>query len=187
MTREEELELLIREQRKDDKSTQAPERHPGVHHFHTIRLDEALEDDGGGLPETLHDFIVGVEYDFDSLIEAGDYELQGEIVKGGIFSHAHRGAHGSRRPIKHGTRDGYTNRGCRCALCRRAFADAHREYTHRTGRRKPMEVELARRAESKANKPHGTETKYGYGCRCDECRAAATRARKARLQKAAAA
>lgn len=88
---------------------------------------------------------------------------------------------------RHGTYNGYNNFRCRCEPCRNAakewrisygMNDYYREWTHRTGRAKPRAEHLA-----EIEPPHGTESRYSnkkWRCRCDECRAAATAAKRAR-------
>lgn len=85
---------------------------------------------------------------------------------------------------RHGTYNGYQNHGCRCDPCREAAAlyrldrdmtGYGREWRHRTGRNKPMEVHLAEVAAK-----HGTESRYSRGCRCSDCKQAATTARRVR-------
>lgn len=83
--------------------------------------------------------------------------------------------------VKHGTRGAYTNHGCRCALCTAAMREAHREYLHRTGRRRPMDVWEADRPKA----PHGgVEMYYRRGCRCDVC-VEGTRVRRAEARRKA--
>lgn len=79
----------------------------------------------------------------------------------------------SKAPIRHGTVDGYTNRGCRCGECCRVHTDYNR--AARAARiSKPLPDHV----------PHGSTSTYSnWACRCDECRAAnaaASRARQAR-------
>lgn len=75
---------------------------------------------------------------------------------------------------------GYGN-GCRCDVCRAAFRDHMREWSHKTGRHRPWAIVVAeRRAEAEARDNHGTETRYHLGCRCDECRRASADARRRR-------
>ena len=181
MTRDEELALLIEEQRKDDTSIASPEPHKGLSF---ISLDsESSGEHNGGLPAIREDYLAGEVYDFDAMIESGDYEAPGEIV-GFIDVRPSRGY--VMRIIKHGTWDGYSNRGCRCDRCKAAATAKQLEYMHRTGRSKPMAQHLAEIHARAEAKPHGTETKYSYGCRCEECRDAAKAARKARRLRAAA-
>ncbi len=71
------------------------------------------------------------------------------------------------RQIRHGTKDGYGNRGCRCDLCKRANTEAHREWAHRTGHSRPWEDEMRRRADLRR---HGTPARYNKGCRCPICK-----------------
>lgn len=109
MTREEELALLIEEQRKDDTTRIWPE------HFVALSLDAAVSMDDGDV-FTLGSF-VGVDED-------------GEIVsylrpRGPFF-----------RPMNeneswHGTMGGYTNYRCRCPRCRQANTDHCRAYRRR--------------------------------------------------------
>lgn len=179
MTRAEELELLIAEQRKDDTSVASPEPHKGLS---LISLDSEsnTQEHSGGLPSIREDYLVGEVYDFDAMIESGDYEAPGEVV-GFIDVRPSRGY--VMRQIRHGTTDGYGNRGCRCALCKRAFADYMLAYTHRTGRRKPMQQHLAEIRERAEARPHGTTSKYHGGCRCDKCRAASAAAKRSYRQR----
>jgi hypothetical protein len=89
-----------------------------------------------------------------------------------------------RVPVQHGTLNAYSNRNCRCDECRKVWAVHCREQNHRAGRHQPMHVYLAAlRARAEANPPpHGTETRYKNGCRCEDCRGIATRARRRRRQ-----
>lgn len=107
MTREQELELLIKEQQKDD-ATLVVYPEPG-HPKGTsvIPLDKMTGEKG---KEPLADRICGVEYDLE------DGDDVGHIVT--FFGGAQRGH--SLRQIEHGTANGYGNQGCRCARCRRA-------------------------------------------------------------------
>lgn len=58
----------------------------------------------------------------------------------------------------HGTTGGYSNHGCRCPQCRKAWA----AYCRKRKRERTPE-----------NAPHGTTNGYhNYRCRCDRCRAA---------------
>lgn len=61
--------------------------------------------------------------------------------------------------MKHGTRYGYFNKGCRCMDCTKKF------------------MQIRRRGLPAADDPrHGTANGYGnYGCRCQPCRDANTR------------
>lgn len=65
--------------------------------------------------------------------------------------------------LRHGTRNGYINVGCRCGPCTLANSQAIFEWRRRTGRTKPR---LAR------GRTHGIRSTYTKGCRCDECRRA---------------
>jgi len=82
---------------------------------------------------------------------------------------------------RHGTVNGYVNLGCRCDRCRGAQRDYCRDYTHRTGRRRPREQWLSeRRTQAESRDNHGSETRYSRGCRCEPCRRAAADARARR-------
>jgi hypothetical protein len=72
--------------------------------------------------------------------------------------------------IPHGTAGGYTNHGCKCAECKRAFAQASaRSAQKRRERGLPP-----------GDERHGTLNGYGnWGCRCDECTAAKAADKKA--------
>lgn len=61
-------------------------------------------------------------------------------------------------PAKHGTIGMYSNHRCRCELCRKANAESHLAYMHRTGRSKPH-----------VPPEHGTRAKFCSGCRCYSC------------------
>lgn len=68
--------------------------------------------------------------------------------------------------VRHG-RGGYTNHGCRCALCRQK----NREYVL-----KAREKWVAGTAPPHV---HGTANGYrNYSCRCDECRHAVSKSRR---------
>lgn len=59
----------------------------------------------------------------------------------------------------HGTINGYSNRLCRCADCREAWAGYVRDAKER------------RAVAGVPERVHGTENGYGnYKCRCDDCR-----------------
>lgn len=74
--------------------------------------------------------------------------------------------------IPHGTKNGYTHHGCRCAECRAANTQAVEKWRAR------------RQGDFIADEDHGTRKGYrDYGCRCDSCRAANTE--YARLRRAA--
>lgn len=83
---------------------------------------------------------------------------------------------------RHGTRNGYTNLGCRCEACRAAATAAHTEWRHRTGYSEPREVVNDRRAlNAFLTDSCGTETGYSKkGCRCAACRDASAAARATR-------
>jgi hypothetical protein len=92
----------------------------------------------------------------------------------------------ARRPLplapddpRHGTLNGYANLGCRCDQCRAANTDYCRAYQHRAGRHKPYAEWLA--SVEGCHVPHGTETRYTQGgCRCEDCKRAASTARNRR-------
>ncbi len=86
---------------------------------------------------------------------------------------------------RHGTTNGYTNLRCRCDACRKAWADYFREKNHRTGRTRPIaEHHAAIRAAAEGRDNHGTERRYKFGCRCDECMRGAAKARERRRRHA---
>lgn len=78
---------------------------------------------------------------------------------------------------RHGTPNGYSNLGCRCAACKEANRLNHAEYmarVRRTGQLVKVDDAL-----------HGTSYRYDVGCRCDACRKAhnaKSRAIKQRLR-----
>lgn len=74
---------------------------------------------------------------------------------------------------RHGTENGYGNLGCRCEACTVAHRVYTREWTHRSGRRIPRELRKVMHRDKRAAEPCGTNSKYVWGCRCDECRKAA--------------
>lgn len=70
--------------------------------------------------------------------------------------------------VRHGTTNGYKNLRCRCAECRRAWANC-------------VAKQRVERMRSNIPVPHGTTNGYGnYGCRCASCTAANTDAQRAR-------
>lgn len=75
---------------------------------------------------------------------------------------------------KHGTINRYSNHGCRCKRCSKAWGDYYRQ-----------------RREAYRNGPipervHGTWTGYSnYKCRCELCRAVPAAARKRKKREAA--
>ena len=67
---------------------------------------------------------------------------------------------------RHGTVNGYINRGCRCEECRDAWREYHRPYGESYRRRKGMQPK-------KYGRTHGIRATYVHEkCRCDECREA---------------
>jgi hypothetical protein len=80
---------------------------------------------------------------------------------------------------RHGTTNAYSNHGCRCARCRAAATEQHREWMHRTGRTTPMEV-WAQEREKRYPVLHGMESGYNRGCRCEKCKRASAEARRLR-------
>ena len=88
-----------------------------------------------------------------------------------------RGVPGSLPP--HGVPGRYSNHGCRCKRCTKAWADYHRDYTHRAGIAVPRDQWLN---EMQARPwEHGTEHCYTHHrCRCTPCTDAANAARAAR-------
>jgi hypothetical protein len=79
---------------------------------------------------------------------------------------------------RHGTANGYNNRGCRCNACRRAWNAWMTDYNHRSGRARPRAEYLAEVVKRDEDVPHGTFARYRRGCRCDECRAHDTAAKR---------
>jgi hypothetical protein len=75
----------------------------------------------------------------------------------------------------HGRYTTYNNRGCRCARCTEAWRIYCLDYRHRTGRNLPFAT--YKRMYGGTRAAHGSETRYGAGCRCDLCRRAANAAR----------
>lgn len=89
---------------------------------------------------------------------------------------------------RHGTSNGYQNYSCRCADCCAAHTKAHKEYMWRSGRSRPLyQVIARRRLLALVYVQHGTELTYKHGCRCDQCTAGATAARRMRRRRGAAA
>lgn len=86
---------------------------------------------------------------------------------------------GVKGTITHGA-SGYSNQGCKCEVCTAGNRDYHRSYMARTGRVLPRAAYL--RIVRAFPPPHGTESRYArpHYCRCDDCRAAATEARRNR-------
>lgn len=97
-------------------------------------------------------------------------------------------------PIEHGTVNGYNNRGCRCDDCRAAWIpyvrEQHAGTCERCGGRTTSKYEntycQSCFAATRKRAEHGTESRYARGCRCDECRSAATSARRQRRERIAA-
>jgi hypothetical protein len=75
---------------------------------------------------------------------------------------------------RHGTANGYCNLKCRCDACRNAWREWMSDYNHRTGRHRPQTIYLAEVTKRPEDVPHGTNSRYRRGCRCDECRARQT-------------
>ena len=106
MTREEELQRLIEEQRKDDTYEVRPERHV------SFSLDATLP----GSTELTFADVVGIDVDGQVRIFAP--RPMGHVLVGS--------------KIPHGTSGGYTNWKCRCASCRKAHtAEWMRRYHER--------------------------------------------------------
>lgn len=91
---------------------------------------------------------------------------------------------------RHGTLNGYSNLRCRCEDCKRANNVNHTDYLNRhpEQRVKNTARSKARYARLRAAQPpkppreprHGTLAEYSYyRCRCEDCRTAATAARRA--------
>lgn len=94
---------------------------------------------------------------------------------------------------QHGTMNEYNNYGCRCDLCRAAGVQWQREYRERPcingcgrmvwGNDKRTGLCVPCLAESRTiplEERHGTELGYKKGCRCDQCRQAASDSRRRR-------
>jgi hypothetical protein len=93
--------------------------------------------------------------------------------------------------FSHGTANGYNNHRCRCDACRAAWAE------YQASRRTPCPAGCGRLVHSRGDtkrkchtcthsRPikHGTASGYeNRGCRCDDCRTAASAARKERKQR----
>lgn len=84
---------------------------------------------------------------------------------------------------RHGTKNGYGNIGCRCALCREANRISLEAWRRRNGVRPIREVLDERIAEADARDNHGTETRYKHGCRCETCRLAQNAVRSVRRKR----
>lgn len=93
---------------------------------------------------------------------------------------------------QHGTYNEYQNYGCRCELCKAAMSEWQRDKQSAPcpscgkpiyGRWRPDALcracDVARRT-TPLEKLHGTETGYGRGCKCRDCRDAAAAARRRR-------
>ena len=116
MTRDEELALLIEEQRADDTHIVRPDR---VMRY-GLRLDHQTDND-----KDLSN-LIGVDED-------------GEVVS---FIRAERGEILVGAAPWHGTEDGYTNHRCRCPRCRQANTVAnHKRRQARKSRPIPAHVE----------------------------------------------
>jgi hypothetical protein len=110
-----EIDRLVEEQKADDVPICTPESHPGVAYI-SLNAESNADDHNGGLPLLREDWMAGVEYDFDAMIETGDFDAPGEIMH--AFRRPNRGY--SLISLPHGTHNGYGNYGCRCARCRAA-------------------------------------------------------------------
>lgn len=109
MTPEEELTLLIEEQRKDDTYEQRPER------FVSMSLDKPIGDARDGAT-------VGSMFGVDE---------EGQVF---CFLPRTRG-YAMGRLIPHGTPGGYTNHGCHCRACTSAQSARHRDWYARNRKR----------------------------------------------------
>jgi hypothetical protein len=122
MTPEQELELLISEQRADDTHYVDV---PGSQ----VSLDSPAPSGEGG---TIGDEMIGrdpwdlVDACIDLGLEPAEVAFSGDLVdnmplrRGGVLTDP--------RKINHGTINGYTNHKCKCAHCRGAWAKYLREY-----------------------------------------------------------
>lgn len=77
---------------------------------------------------------------------------------------------------RHGTRNGYTNHGCRCRSCTTANSEAVKQYMWRSGRADPL-PEYQRYLNARPSlvvlggrRTHGIPGTYFAGCRCRPCR-----------------
>lgn len=82
------------------------------------------------------------------------------------------------RKWEHGTVYSYS-RKCRCAECKRAWADYmyERNKKIREANPKPPRIPKGRPGRTVKDHMHGTLTGYSYGCRCDKCKSAHAEAR----------
>lgn len=156
MTRDEELQKLIEEQAADDREQTLYPEYKGRQR--TMSLDTS-GDEGGQM-----DF-AGAVYDFEEMVERGDYGLQPvEVVTPHLLNP--RGRHGSQFGgvlihMEHGTYNAYHNLQCRCDKCRAEATKVQRVY-----RKKRLSQPIPERV-------HGTYNGYkNYACRCDACCAA---------------
>lgn len=93
------------------------------------------------------------------------------------------------RDPRHGTTNGYGNHGCRCDACRQANTAYMKErgfggYAKNKcacGNLKRVPARQCRECVDRERAAdHGTESRYSSGCRCDECRTAASAAKRER-------
>lgn len=132
MTPEEELELLIEQQRKDDT----------YRVWHESHVDFSLDDPlSNGIKGTIGDFV--------GLDEDGFAKVFRSRWRGRVMGPGH--------PGQHGLQTTYTNHGCRCPLCRTAQA-AYQSEWYRKNRLKPLETRVCAHCddEFETNQPHAT-------------------------------
>lgn len=136
MTPEEELALLIEEQRQDDTHIVWPDRKQPDRSMKTISLDALAP----GMHGATFGDLIGVDED-------------GEIIS---FLPRSRGfAMG--RHIPHGTPGGYTNHGCKCPRCTAAQSARHREWYRKNRLRPFVTLSCSHCEESfETNQPHAT-------------------------------
>jgi len=139
-----ELDELIEEQAKDDVHWIFPESSSG----------DALSLQFENLKGTRMDsWGVGHVYDFEDMIECGDYERQPETVQSSFLPKGRAFI-----AIKHGRIYSYFKLRCRCPECRAVAMVATKKYkANRIKRGVPDHV-------------HGTPNGYhNYDCRCQPC------------------
>lgn len=132
-----ELERLIGEQRYDDTHIVHPPRDAP---YGSVPLDKITRASNGD--------------NMMSIANLFGIDEEGELVS---FFRPSRGDILNGSALYHGTLDGYTNRGCRCARCRRANANFCA-----SKRKNRIESGCPSHA-------HGLNGYTNYGCRCEVC------------------
>lgn len=158
MTREEELELLIEEQRKDDAAKIVYPDVNGQSYAGSLNHETS---EGATYQDSL-----GVIVDFGT----GEEEVVSFLTRrrGDVLGFAAR--------LEHGLASSY-QRGCHCDKCKAASAAAMRDWRGRKkaeepwhgtrdGYRRGCRCYLCRRT------IHGTRYRYNKGCRCERCTSA---------------